>query len=373
MTYSCTLSRICVDHNLAFVNNCVKLIFNLCVKDLTKMFDSEACVKCIDADTDTLHISLACMVYTLNAVDVVMEFTLDNRLKVCLHVFTCNLNHISDAVLASKLHLISFRSDHCDLVILYLACITSLNKLCTVHTGTVKLNLHVFTTDDLTLECRCKCNRNVNVCDLDLNVTGFQRSCVPLGNICLADQALRNSRNISLVCDYRESKCDSACAACYDHVVQRSKCIYKCRNTFHCVFHQSCCIARFYVTEDQSCTKSNRYNMDYRCNVFSKRDHTYICACFVVDLSKLINDIAYQCYKDTLRLIGFYKSCCLFCGSCLAKDYCNTRDIACYKRYTKLTDHCICKMSVAWLFIRSCSVDVFQNLDELCAESCCNT
>ena len=40
------------------------------------MFDLESCVECINADTDTLHITLSCVVYTLDAVDVVVEFTL---------------------------------------------------------------------------------------------------------------------------------------------------------------------------------------------------------------------------------------------------------------------------------------------------------
>ena len=55
------------------------------------------------------------------------------------------------------------------------------------------------------------------------------------------------------------------------------------------------------------------------------------------------------------------------------KDNSNAWDIACYKRYTELTDNSITKMSIAWLFVRSCSVDIFQNLDELCAECCSNT
>ena len=120
MTDSCTLSRICIDNNLTFINNCIELILNRCIKNFTDMFDSESCIKCVNADTDTLHITLSCMVYTLDTVDVVVEFTLDNRFKVRLHVLTCNFNNICNAVLAAEFHLIYFRSDQCDLVILYL-------------------------------------------------------------------------------------------------------------------------------------------------------------------------------------------------------------------------------------------------------------
>ena len=164
------------------------------------MFDLEACSKCIFADTDSLHISLSCMVYTFDTVDVVMELTLDNRFKVRLHVFTCNFNNI------------------CNMVF-YFTCITCMYKLCTVYTGTIEFNLHVFTTDNLTFECRCESNRDIDVCNFDLDVTCFQRSCIPFGDVFLADQALRYSCNIFLVCDNRESKSDSACTTSYDHII----------------------------------------------------------------------------------------------------------------------------------------------------------
>ena len=101
MTDSCTLSRICINSNFTFINNCVKFILNLCIENFTDMFDLEACSKCIFADTDSLHISLSCMVYTFDTVDVVMELTLDNRFKVRLHVLAGNFNNICNAVLAS--------------------------------------------------------------------------------------------------------------------------------------------------------------------------------------------------------------------------------------------------------------------------------
>ena len=81
MTDSCTLSRICINSNFTFINNCVKFILNLCIENFTDMFDLEACSKCIFADTDSLHISLSCMVYTFDTVDVVMEDRKSTRLN----------------------------------------------------------------------------------------------------------------------------------------------------------------------------------------------------------------------------------------------------------------------------------------------------
>ena len=338
------------------------------------MFDLESCVECINADTDTLHITLSCMVYTLDTVDVVMEFTLDNRLKVSLHILTSNFNNICDAVLAAEFHLIYFRSNDCDLVVFDLRSITGMYKLCTVYTGTIELNLHVFTTDDLALECGCKCNRDIDVCDLDLNVTSLKGSSVEFAYILLNDKALWYTEDIlCLVCDYREAKCDSTSSACNYNVIQRSECVNKCRNTIHCVFHKCACISRCYITEDKSCTKCNGYNVDNRGNVFSKRNNTYVCSCVHSGFLNLINDTANQCYKNTLCLIALYKSNTLFYRRSRSKDNGYTRNIACYKRYTKLTDNSICKMTIAWLLIWCCSVDIFQNFDELCAKCGSNT
>ena len=374
MTDSCTLSRICVDHNLTLVNYSIKLVLNLRVKNLTDMFNTEACIKCCMADTDTLHISLTCVVYTLNAVDVVMEFTLDNRLEVRLHVLAGNLNNVCDAVLASFFHLINFRSYNCNLVILNFRSITGMYKLCTVYTGTIELNLHIFTTDDLTLKCRCKCNRDINVCDFDLNITSLKGSSVEFAYVLLNNKALWYAEDVlCLVCDYREAKCDGASSASNYNVIQRSECVNECRNTVHGVFHKCTCISRCYVTEDQSCTKCNRYNVDNCCNIFSKRNNTYVCSGVHASFFHLVNDSSNQCYKNTLCLIALYKCNTLFYRWSCSKDNCYTRDVSCYKRYTKFTDHSICKVSIAWLLIWCCSVNIFQNFDELCAKCGSNT
>ncbi|CDB21338.1 unknown [Blautia sp. CAG:52] len=347
MTNSCTLCRVCVNNNFTFVNNCFKFIFNGCIQNFTDMFQTESCSKCVFADTDTLHISLSCMVYTFDTVDVVMEFTLDNRFKVRLHVFTGNFNNICNAVFASQFHVVYFRSYNCDLMIFDLAGINSMNQLSTVNTGTIEFNLHVTTTNDLTFECGCECYRDIDVCDLDLDITSFQRCCIEFAYIFLNDQALRNSCDIfCFVGDYRESQCDSTSTTCYDYVIQRSECVNECRYTLHGVFHQSLGITRCYVTEDQSCSQCYGYYVNYRCNIFAQRNNTYVCACSHTCFCYLITDTAYQCYQDTLCLIRFYQCNTFFYCRSGSQDNSYTRDITCYKRYTQLTDHCICQMSV---------------------------
>ena len=44
-----------------------------------------------------------------------------------------------------------------------------------------------------------KCNRDIDVCDLDLDISCLQRSCVEFGNVRLNDQALWNFEVSSFV------------------------------------------------------------------------------------------------------------------------------------------------------------------------------
>ena len=169
------------------------------------MFQTEACVKCFFSDTDTEHITLSCMVNSFDTVDIVMELTLDNRFEIRLHVLSGNFYNICNAVLASQFHFIYIRTNDSDLMVFDLGSIYSLYQLGTVYTGSVELYLHVAAADDLAFKCGSECYRDINICDLDLNVTGFQRSSVEFAYIRLADQALRNFCNTFLVCDYREA------------------------------------------------------------------------------------------------------------------------------------------------------------------------
>ena len=374
MTDSCTVFRIGVNLHLTLVNNCLKLVLYLCVQNFAQMFCPETCCKSIFADTDTDHITLSGMHYTFDAVQVAVEFTLEYRLEVGLHALSCNLYHICDAVFASNFEFVEVRSDHFDLVIFYLRHIFGLYQLTAVYTGTVEFYLHIAAADDLAFKCGRERNRNVDVCDLDLNIACFQRSRVEFADVFLDDQALRNRRNILVIVgDYREAKCDRACSACNDHVIQRLKCIDECRYTVFCISHQRACIARSDVSEDQRCTDRYRNYMDHRSNVLAQRDHADICACLVAQFLALIDDTAYQCYQDTLCLIALHQIYAFLRARSGTKDNCNTRDIAGYQRHTKLTDHCVAQMSVARLFVWLCAVDVFDRLDKLCAECSCNT
>ena len=167
---------------------------------------------------------------TLDAVQVVMELTLEYRLKVSLHALAGNLYHVADAVLAAYLELVEVRSDYFDLVVLNLRCVLCLNQLEAVHTGTVELNLHIFTTDNLAFECRRKRNRNINIGNFDLNISGFQRNLIKISNIRACDQRTRNFCNVFIfIGNHRESKFDCSCTSSQNHIIDRFKRIDKCR------------------------------------------------------------------------------------------------------------------------------------------------
>ena len=230
MTDSCTLSRISINGYLTFINYSFKLIFYLCIQNLTDMSDTESCIVSFLTDTDSLHISLSCMINSLNTVNVIVEFTLNYRFKIRLHSLSRYFYHVSDRILASQFHFIYIWSYNCNLVVLYLIHASCLHKFCTIHTGTVELNLHIFTTDNLAFECRRKRNRNINIGNFDLNISGFQRNLIKISNIRACDQRTRNFCNVFIfIGNHRESKFDCSCTSSQNHIIDRFKRIDKCR------------------------------------------------------------------------------------------------------------------------------------------------
>src|SRR5699024_960898 len=140
MTNSCTFCRICVNSYFTFINNGIKFILNRNIQNLSDMFQTEACIESFFSNTDTEHITLSCMVNAFDTVNVVVELTLNNWLKVRLHVLSGNLNNICNAVLASQFHAVYIRTNDGDLVVFDFRSVYSLYQLSTVYTRTIKLN-----------------------------------------------------------------------------------------------------------------------------------------------------------------------------------------------------------------------------------------
>ena len=372
MTDLCAVLRNGVNLHLALIHNSVELILDLRIENLSDMFQTEAGVISLLADTQADHITLSGVHDSLDAVQIAVEFTLKYRLEVSLHALSGNFYNISNLLFASHFHLVNVGSDQLDLMILDLGKILHLNKLYTVHAGAVKLNLHITAADDLALECGTEGYRNINLCDLNLNATCLVGSCDKFGNILLDNQALRNAECL-FICNNRESKSNRAGAACNNDLIQRCESINKGRNTLLGVFHQSCRVARFNISEDQGRTNGNRNNMDHSGDVLSKRNDTDIGAHLNALLCTLINNISDQSYQLTLSLILLDDRCAFFCRRSLSDNNRNTGDIAGNKRNTQLTNRSIRKMSGTGSFVRSRVVNIFQNLDELRAECGCNT
>ena len=112
MTYSLYILPGSVDNNFTFVINCVKLVLNRSVKNFTDMFDLEACVECINALIRIRCIS-RCPVWYTPSIQLMKLWNLRSITgsKSGCMFFTCNFNNIGDAVLASKFHVVYFRSN----------------------------------------------------------------------------------------------------------------------------------------------------------------------------------------------------------------------------------------------------------------------
>ena len=96
----CILSLIHIfisyDGNCTFIYYCVKLVLNVCVQNLCKVFCTETSLKGRFADTDTDHITLSGMHNTLYTVYIAVEFTLKYRLEVGLHILSGYVYYVSD-------------------------------------------------------------------------------------------------------------------------------------------------------------------------------------------------------------------------------------------------------------------------------------
>ena len=172
------------------------------------MFCTEACFESSLAHTDTDQVTLSGMHDTFQTVDEVMEFTLEHGLEIALHVLAGHLYYVADGLLAADFHLVEVRSDQLDLVIFYVSHRQGTNQLETVlvRIGTVKLNLHFFSTDDLTLKCRSEGYGDIHLYEFDLDVSCLQRGSVEFLRILLDNQGLRNIPDVVfLVGDYREA------------------------------------------------------------------------------------------------------------------------------------------------------------------------
>ena len=191
-----------------------------------------------------------------------------------------------------------------DLVILNLGSIHGLNQLAAVHTGTVELNLHVTTTDDLTLECGCECNRDIDIGDLDLNVTCFKRGSIEFAYVFLYDQALRYAEEFSSLVITGKPRAIAPAPQATITGSSGAKAFTNAGTRFMVYSIRAASVARSYVTKDQSRTDCYRYNVDNRGYIFTKRDNTYVSAGLHASLSHLIDDAAYQSYQNTLCLIG---------------------------------------------------------------------
>ena len=202
------------DLDLALVNNGVEFGLDLRVQDFADVAEAEARLKVGLVDTDTDHVALAGVHQTLNAVQELVDLTLEDRLKVGLHGLAGDLDGVGQGDLAADGDLVHLGAFDGDLVILDLGGILGDDQLEAVLAGAVDLDLHIALADDLALKGGGVGHGNVDVRDLELDAAGFDGGVDPVLGVLVDDQALRNGPHIvGVVRDDGEAHLDGAGAA----------------------------------------------------------------------------------------------------------------------------------------------------------------
>ena len=180
-----------------------------------------------------------------------MELPLKDRLEIRLQALTGNFNEHSKVHDTAHFHFINIRTDHFDLMILHLIQLAAADQFKTIHFRSIKVDLHIFLTDDLSFKCRGVCKRDIDICDFDLDISCFQGGLNEIFGIFLNDQRLRNTPHIlGIIGDDRESQCDRAAAAGYGHISDRFKCIDERTQTDKGVFLESIPVTRLDRAKD---------------------------------------------------------------------------------------------------------------------------
>ena len=305
-----------------------------------------------------------------------VNLTLDNRLKVRLHLRACHLDISSQRIGLSLLQLIQILSYDRNLVILNLICGNSLHQLTGRRLVRAELHLHIALTDNLALESGRKCYRNRDLGHFNLDTPEFQRLLYSHGMIGYRFQSARNLILAQIhIYDNREAKSDGACASGYNDLIQRSESIHKGRNSFLGILQKARQIARRQVSKDQRRADSYGHYMNDRGHIVSQRNYTEIKAQLHTAFRALFNHIANHKGHNALALVIFYHIYYVFGIISLSKHYSHTGDIARYQRHAQGTDNGVRnKADSAVLRIRICMVHILQSLDDLssyrCGKSC---
>ena len=331
------------------------------------MAEAEASLKVGLVDTDTDHVALAGVHQTLNAVQELVDLTLEDRLEVGLHVLARNLDGVAQGNLGAAFQLIQLGTLDDDLVILDLGGVLRGDQLEAVLAGAVNFDLHVALADDLAFERGGVGDRNVDLRDLQLDAACLDGGVDPVLGVVIDDQGLRNGPHVVVVVrDDREAQLDGAGAAGNGDVVDRLIGVDKRIDAVEGVLVEALHIGRLDRAEDHGGTHDEGDDMADRPDLFADGDDTDGEAHGQARLDGLLNNAADQEHENAAALIALDGLNGFFRGRSRPDHDDEAGDIAGDQRHAQLTDFRVGEMAViVGAFVRRFGLDVLACLDHL--------
>ena len=361
--------------DLALVDDSFEFVRDHMVQNLGKVRQTKSLVIGVLGDTDAELVALPGVHNAFHVVEPGVDFTLDDRLKVGLHLLACDVDAGCQRVL--ELARVDIRTVDDNLVVLDLIHRLGQNELAGGVLCGPELDLHVGLADNFAFKCGSKRDRNRELLGLDLDSAQLERLLDGLVVIQTAFQRARNLIFAEVNVDHdREAQRNGACARGDDDIVDRAEGVDEGGNTLFGVGKQPCKIARLHVAEDQRRTDGNGDDVDDCRNVMTQRDdaqlQTHLDAC----VGALLDHIADQEGHDALGLVVLDDLCCVFAVFRLAEHDGNAGNIARDQRHAERTDDGIGHKADAG---HSCSLigvlrlDKLETFENFCADCGCKT
>ena len=293
------------DANLALIHHGLVLALDLGIQHLAQMTGAEAGLESGLGHADADHVALAGMHDALDAVEEVVELTLDNRLEVGLPGLAGHLQRDGQADLGAGLELVEVGAVQNDGVILDILGFFGAAELAAVHAGAVDLDLGVVLADDLAFEGVGEGHGNVDIGDLDLDIASLQRGLDPVLGILVDNQGLGNGPHvIGIVGDDGEAQLDGTGAAGHGDIGHGSVGVDERENAVEGVVDMAVIIAGLDSAEDEGGADNQRDDVAHGPDILAHGDDADVEVHGHAALDQLVNDAADQEHEDTAGLVA---------------------------------------------------------------------
>lgn len=364
------LLRVGDEADLTLVNDGVKFVHDHVVQDFAEVMQAQAVLIGVLGNTDAELVALAGVHDTFHIVEPGVDFTLDDRLEVGLHLLARDVNAGGKGVF--EFSGIDIRAVHGDLVILDFRSILHLDKLTGGVLGGPELDLHIGLADDFAFERRSECDRDRQFLGLDLDTAQLERLLDGLAVISAGFERARNLIFAEVDVDHdREAQRDCACAGGDDDRIDVAEGIDERGDALLRVGQQPGQIARLHIAEDQRRADGDGDDVDNGGDVMAQRDDAQLETHLDALLGALLDDVADHEGHDALGLIALDDGGHVLRLLGLAQHDGYAGDIAGDQRDTEGTDDGIGHEADAGdgrLLVGVLRLDELQALQDLCAD-----